>query len=397
MTTGKFSASVQAKNGRLYAVIQAKINGKTKPVWRTLGLPEGTPKAKVNKAYREVVDKYEKEYERGLALGGRPDANIPVYDYLCIFLKRVKPNLQMNTYNSYEMLIEGKIKRYFTRHKNLTVENLKPKDIQAFYDYLFKEGVVANTVIHYHALLRRAFHIAFKDEMIDANPFDRIDRPKKNKFNNDNYTEEELLALLELTKDDIIYPAIMLGGGMGLRRSEALGVRWSRINWEERSVLLDTKIVEYTENGKVVTVPEEQMKNKSSRRTLPLPEPVYEMLIEVKEKQELYRKLFKSSYNRKYHDYVCVDQLGNLIKPSYITSHFSDLLKKYGLRHIRFHDLRHTFASILLGKEVPLINVSNFLGHSDIGTTANIYGHLDTASKKASAAVITDVLCKTKD
>lgn len=303
----------------------------------------------------------------------------------------------MNTYNSYEMLIEGKIKRYFTRHKNLTVENLKPKDIQAFYNYLFKEGVVANTVIHYHALLRRAFHIAFKDEMIDANPFDRIDRPKKNKFNNDNYTEEELLTLLELTKDDVIYPAIMLGGGMGLRRSEALGVRWSRINWDERSVLLDTKIVEYTENGKTVTKPEEQMKNKTSRRTLPLPEPVYEMLIEVKEKQELYRKLFKSSYNRKYQDYVCVDQLGNIIKPSYITTHFSDLLKKYGLRHIRFHDLRHTFASILLGKEVPLINVSNFLVHSDIGTTANIYGHLDTASKKASAAVITDVLCKTKD
>ena len=255
MTTGKFSASVQAKNGRLYAVIQVKINGKTKPVWRTLGLPEGTPKAKVNKAYREVVDKYEKDYERGLARGGRPDANIPVYDYLCIYLKRVQPNLQMNTYNSYEMLIEGKIKRYFTRHKNLTVENLKPKDIQAFYDYLFKEGVVANTVIHYHALLRRAFHIAFKDEMIDANPFDRIDRPKKNKFNNDNYTEEELLTLLELTKDDVIYPAIMLGGGMGLRRSEALGVRWSRINWDERSVLLDTKIVEYTENGKTVTKP----------------------------------------------------------------------------------------------------------------------------------------------
>lgn len=139
------------------------------------------------------------------------------------------------------------------------------------------------------------------------------------------------------------------------------------------------------------------MKNKTSRRTLPLPEPVYEMLIEVKEKQELYRKLFKSSYNRKYQDYVCVDQLGNIIKPSYITTHFSDLLKKYGLRHIRFHDLRHTFASILLGKEVSLINVSNFLGHSDIGTAANIYGHLDTASKKASAAVITDVLCKTKD
>ena len=59
------------------------------------------------------------------------------------------------------------------------------------------------------------------------------------------------------------------------------------------------------------------------------------------------------------------------------------LLKKYGLRHIRFHDLRHTFASILIGQDVPLINVSNFLGHSDLSTTANIYAHLDKASKQA--------------
>lgn len=114
------------------------------------------------------------------------------------------------------------------------------------------------------------------------------------------------------------------------------------------------------------------MKNKSSRRTLPLPEPVLEMLSEEKEKQTLYRKMFKGSYNRKYDDFVCVNELGDLIRPSYVTQHFSDLLKKYGLRHIRFHDLRHTFASILIGQDVPLINVSNFLGHSDLSTTVNI-------------------------
>lgn len=132
------------------------------------------------------------------------------------------------------------------------------------------------------------------------------------------------------------------------------------------------------------------MKNKSSRRTLPLPEPVLEMLSE--EKQSLYRKMFKGSYNRKYDDFVCVNEIGELIRPSYVTQHFSDLLKKYGLRHIRFHDLRHTFASILIGQDVPLINVSNFLGHSDLSTTANIYAHLDKASKQASADIMTDIL-----
>lgn len=387
-----FAASVQSKKGRLYAVMQVKKDGTTKPVWRALGLPEGANKTKVNKAFREVVARYEQEFWEEQERGGRPPADIPVYDYLVSYLKRVEPELQKNTIVSYRSMTNGKIRRYFQRRPQLTVGNLKPQDIQDFYQSLFADGVVANTVIHYHALLRRAFQQAFKEERIDANPFDRVGRPKKNKFHGENYTQEELLTLLHLARGDVIYPAILLAGAMGLRRSEALGVRWSRIDWEKRTVLLDTKIVEYRENGKKKVEPVEEMKNKSSRRTLPLPDPVVEMLQVQKEHREVYRKMFQGSYNTQYLDYVCVNQLGELLRPSYVTDHFRELLEKYGLRHIRFHDLRHTFASLLINQDVPLINVSNFLGHSDLSTTANIYAHLDKASKQASAAVISDIL-----
>lgn len=387
-----FAASVQSKKGRLYAVMQVKKDGTTKPVWRALGLPEGANKTKVNKAFREVVAQYEQEFWEEQERGGRPPADIPVYDYLVSYLKRVEPELQKNTIVSYRSMTNGKIRRYFQRRPQLTVGNLKPQDIQDFYQSLFADGVAANTVIHYHALLRRAFQQAFKEERIDANPFDRVGRPKKNKFHGENYTQEELLTLLHLARGDVIYPAILLAGAMGLRRSEALGVRWSRIDWEKRTVLLDTKIVEYRENGKKKVEPVEEMKNKSSRRTLPLPDPVVEMLQVQKEHREVYRKMFQGSYNTQYLDYVCVNQLGELLRPSYVTDHFRELLEKYGLRHIRFHDLRHTFASLLINQDVPLINVSNFLGHSDLSTTANIYAHLDKASKQASAAVISDIL-----
>lgn len=387
-----FAASVQSKKGRLYAVMQVKKGGTTKPVWRALGLSEGANKTKVNKAFREVVAQYEQEFWEEQERGGRPPADIPVYDYLVSYLKRVEPELQKNTIVSYRSMTNGKIRRYFQRRPQLTVGNLKPQDIQDFYQSLFADGVVANTVIHYHALLRRAFQQAFKEERIDANPFDRVGRPKKNKFHGENYTQEELLTLLHLARGDVIYPAILLAGAMGLRRSEALGVRWSRIDWEKRTVLLDTKIVEYRENGKKKVEPVEEMKNKSSRRTLPLPDPVVEMLQVQKEHREVYRKMFQGSYNAQYLDYVCVNQLGELLRPSYVTDHFRELLEKYGLRHIRFHDLRHTFASLLINQDVPLINVSNFLGHSDLSTTANIYAHLDKASKQASADVISDIL-----
>ena len=181
---------------------------------------------------------------------------------------------------------------------------------------------------------------------------------------------------------------------MGLRRSEALGVRWSRIDWENRTVLLDTKIIEARVDGETVLHAIEEMKNKSSRRTLPIPEPVFEMLETIRAKQELNRKLFRGSYNREWSDYVCTDELGNLLRPNYVTEHYRYLLSKLGLRRIRYHDLRHTFASVLLNKEVPLINVSNFLGHSNISTTANIYAHLDKAAKQGSADVISELFRK---
>lgn len=222
-------------------------------------------------------------------------------------------------------MIYGRIRRCFTAHSNLTVGNITSKDIEDFYEWMFESGVVGNTVIHYHTVLHSAFKRAFKDELIDANPFDRIDRPKKNKFTGENYSEDELITMLGLVRGDVIYPAIMLAGGLGLRRSEAVGARWSRIDWEKKTILLDTK---------VIVEPVEEMKNKSSRRTLPLPDPVYEMLCEEREKQDLYRRIFKGSYNRKYNDYICVDQLGELLRPNRVTQRFADLIERYNLRKI---------------------------------------------------------------
>lgn len=369
-TQNTLAASVQPKKGRLYAVIQVKENGKAKAVWRSLGLPEGTGKSKVNKAFREVVKKFENEYAEGLARNGRPCSDIPVFEYMCAYLKKVEPSIQKSTFQSYHMIVYGKIRRYFESKQHLTVGSITAKDIEKFYEHLFAQNVVANTVIHYHAILHKAFQQAFKDELIDANPFDRIDSPKKNKFHGENYSEEELVTLLELTRSDSIYPAIMLGGGLGLRRSEALGVRWSRIDWDKKTVLLDTKIIEYKANGKTIIEPVEEMKNKSSRRTLPLPEPVLEMLLEEKEKQTLYRKMFKGSYNRKYDDFVCVNELGELIRLSYVTQHFSDLLKKirtaaYTVSRSSAHLCEHSHrAGCTAYQCVKLSRSQRFVNHS---------------------------------
>jgi integrase len=147
-------------------------------------------------------------------------------------------------------------------------------------------------------------------------------------------------------------------------------------------------VIEKTEDGKKIAIPVEEMKTKSSRRTLPLIPVIADALREQQEKQEAWKKLFKRSYNREFTDFVCINQLGELMHPDYVTDRFKRLLRKYNLRQIRFHDLRHTCASLLLKNGMQLIHIKDYLGHSEIGITANIYAHLDESSKAASADVM---------
>lgn len=134
------------------------------------------------------------------------------------------------------------------------------------------------------------------------------------------------------------------------------------------------------------------MKTKSSYRTLPLLPFIEEELLKKKDFQAEMKKVFRKGYNTDYEDYVCVDATGKLYNPDFITEHFNTLLERNGMRHIRFHELRHSCASLLLAKHIPMKMIQDWLGHSDIQTTANIYSHLDTGSKQESAAAIGEAL-----
>ena len=113
-------------------------------------------------------------------------------------------------------------------------------------------------------------------------------------------------------------------------------------------------------------------------RTLPLVPFMRERLLALKEEQQENRRLCGRSYIKEYLEYVCVNEIGDLIKPHYVTESFPKLLKAKGMRQIRYHDLRHSCASLLLANGVPMKQIQEWLGHSDFSTTANIYAHLDS-------------------
>ena len=197
-----------------------------------------------------------------------------------------------------------------------------------------------------------------------------------------------MLELFDAVESDPLEICVKIAAYYGLRRSEVLGLRWHAIDLEHKTISISHKVIEAEVDGKFVPVGEDVLKTKSSFRTLPLIPAVEKLLLEEKEKQEMYRRLFKKSYCRDYLDYICVDQCGRLLRPNYVTEHFSWLIQKYGLKKIRFHDLRHTCASLLLSNGISMKQIQIWLGHSTFSTTADIYAHLDFSAQEQSAAAM---------
>ena len=198
-----------------------------------------------------------------------------------------------------------------------------PQVLDEFQEKILLEGYTTNTVIHYHAIFGKAFKDAVRKDYLETNPMLKVDRPKKNSFRPNFYSKDEVQQLLEVSQDDPLHLCILITAYYGLRRSEVLGLKWSSIDFERKSITINHKVTEQLVNGKYVPVVSDVMKNKTSCRTLPLIPAVEEELLKQKEKQQLYRKLFKKSYSTEYLDFVCTDQEGKLIRPNFVTEHFA--------------------------------------------------------------------------
>jgi len=304
-------------------------------------------------------------------------------DYMEQWLEVIKSSVSVPTYASYSNIVKKKISPYF-RKKEITLRNLTAKDIQEYYLYELKR-VSANSVIHYHANIHKALKYAVKIDLIDVNPADKIERPKKERYVSSYYDAEELNRLFEVSKGSKLEIPILLGAFYGLRRSEAIGLKWRAIDFEQDTIIINHTVTVCDIDGKKSLVASDTTKTKSSLRTLPLVPFMKERLLALKEEQKENRRLCGRCYNTNYLEYVCVNEIGDLINPNYVSKSFPTLLKENGLRPIRFHDLRHSCASLLLANGVPMKQIQEWLGHSDFSTTANIYAHLDFSSKLSSA------------
>ena len=184
---------------------------------------------------------------------------------------------------------------------------------------------------------------AVKIDLIPTNPADKVERPKKNEFKGSYYSADEIHALTEVAEGTKLEIPVLLASFYGLRRSEVLGLKWDAIDFEANTLEIKHIVTQASIDGKKVLVQADRAKTKSSLRTLPLVPPIRDRLLMLKGQQDTYRRLCGKSYNRDYLGYLCVDEIGNIIRPNYVSEQFPKLLEKNGLRPIRFHDLRHPY------------------------------------------------------
>lgn len=368
---------LQEKKGLYYMVLSYKDkSGKRISKW----LPTGLPVKGNKKRAEDMLMAARAEFVAGEAA---IDRDMPFSSYLVQWMEIARSTLKPNTAAGYASMIQNPIAPYF-QQRGITLGGLQAVDIQMFYTSQLKR-VSANTVIHYHAIIHRALKYAVKTDLIDVNPADKVERPRKDRFTASFYDGNEVNRLFQAARGTPLELPVMLASFYGLRRSEVVGLKWDAIDFENKTIAIRHTVTACAEKGRRIEVAADTTKTASSRRTLPLVPAFQTKLAALKEQQEKNRILCGRSYCTDYLGYVLVDAMGNRLKLSYISTAFPVLLKRNGLRPIRFHDLRHSCASLLLKNGVPMKQIQEWLGHSDFSTTANIYAHLDAGSKLTSA------------
>lgn len=369
------TGSLQIKNGMYYAVLNLyDSQGKRRLKWINSAIAAYDSKGRQTnkKTAKAFLDKLLSEYQTqktGIY------NNILFSDYMLQWLEVIERSVEVNTFYSYQKVVKNKIAPYFMRNKTL-LQDLTTADLQLFYESESARGQSPSSVRKLHANIHKALKRAVQLQIIRYNPADNVDLPRKSqKYNAQFYNAEQTRQLLAAAKGHYAESAIYITAFFGLRRSEVLGLKWKSIDFNSHTLTIKDTIT--TMGGQ--SLAKERTKNKSSYRTLRMSAEIEQYLKRLQKKQLEDRLYFGNTYHES--EYVCRREDGSLLKPSYLTQAFKTLLRTQNFPIIRFHDLRHSCASLLIANGFNLKEIQEWLGHSEISTTADIYSHLESESK----------------
>lgn len=384
------------KNGKQYVVFDYKDkSGKRKRKWIATGLSEKCSKKALAEKVTEIVEEFDVSFLQGTpdTAATKSPSTMKVTDYFAYWLSAIRQDVARTTYQTYKTIANGFLQHMDAHHPDMTLGEIDHTVIQEYLNYKFSTGVKGCTVKQNYLGLHSAFVYAVKMEILEHHPMDKMTVPRADRHEATFYNEGELNELFEVFKDDELELVVHIAAYYGLRTCEILGLKWDAIDFNKKTITIQKKIVQvYDDDGVEHLYVESRLKTNSTRRTLPLIPHIEEMLLE-KKKLDAHNKIFYGkSYDNEFDGFVCRVSNGKLLAPDYVTNHFHYIIKKNDLRPLRFHDLRHSCASLLLANDIPMKAIQEWLGHSTFNITANLYSHLEYNAKVASAETLARVL-----
>jgi integrase len=352
--------------------------GKRRQQWHTV---RGTKKD-AERVLRELTDAAEKGIQikpHKLTLGEHLQQWLDGY---------VKLNCSLRTLDGYESNIRCHIAPDLGR---TPLNQLRPQQIEKYYARLMApkeaggKALTSRTVLHIHRVLFQALKQAVRQGLLLHNPAGLVDAPRTKKRKMRTLTPHEVARFLTAAKTDPYYPVIYTAVNTGLRQGELLGLRWRDVDLDLAS--LSVSQVLYKRRGVCIF---KEPKSEYSRRRIDLTPSLALFLRQYRAQRESERLILGKPLTED--DLVFMGPHGTPVDPGTLQDHHSKIVKSAGLPGTRFHDLRHTFASLMLLAGVHPKVVSEMLGHSSVAFTLDTYSHVIGGLQKAAMQRLDEVL-----
>ena len=352
-----------------------------KEKWISTGLSGRGAKQKATAMIDSMIEKY--------SYLEKSEHPAKMADYLKMWKELQMDEVAETTFDGYHTYVDRHLIPYF-KDLNINIQDITAGHVMDYLNYLSKDGgrkdnkiggQSNNSIRKIMSILRKVFDYAVLYGDIKINPALQVPMPQKEKNKSKRQvflTAEEAQKMLDAFQNEEIGPIVFVTLYYGLRKSEALGLRWQAVDFEN-----DTISINHTVVGGSHIVAKDSTKTYCSERTYQLLPDIKALLLKLKDQQADYKRRLGSGYHN--NDYIFKNPNGVPYRPDSLTRSFKRALERHGLPPMRYHDLRHSTASILVDKGWDINSIKEWLGHADISTTANIYAHM-SKKKKVSLA-----------
>ncbi|HEU5230212.1 MAG TPA: tyrosine-type recombinase/integrase [Ktedonobacteraceae bacterium] len=303
--------------------------------------------------------------------------------FLTQWLEDHKAAIRIRTHERYEELVRLHIVPVLGHHP---LQKLTPQHVQAFYTKKLKGGLSPSTVNGLHAMLHKALDDAVRYSLIARNVCDAVSPQRRAHYEIQPFSMEQAQQFLAIAKGHALEALFVLAITTGMRRGEILALKWQDINFSQNTLQVRRIFTRRPGNRYIESEP----KTEKSRRNILLA-PIVVTLLKQHRTRQLEAKL-KAGSQWQDRGLVFCTSLGTPLNPEKMVARFKTLLKKGGLPPIRFHDLRHSAATILLSLGVHPKVVQELLGHNQISMTMDIYSHVLPGMQRDAITKLNDAL-----